>query len=96
VLRAAHGPDAAVWAQLRAHGAAQLRSGFAERVLRAARQIPGVPSLLDQFALCVATAALCVAAVLYMHARTARLENERNLASWQQIVLEAQAEDSGA
>jgi len=88
VLRAAHGPDAQAWAQLRAHAAARLRPGFAERVLRAARGLPGVPSFLDQFALSAATAALCALAVAFAHARTARLQDERNLAQWQKIAQE--------
>jgi len=94
VLRTAHGPDAAAWNQLHARGAAQLRPGFAGRVLRAARHIPGVPSLLDHFAFSAATAAVCVLAVVLLHARNTRLEDERNLASWQQLDDELQDFDS--
>lgn len=86
VLRAAQGPQAATWRELQAEGAAQLRPGFAERVLRAAREIPGVPSLLDQLALSAGCAAACALAVLFFDAQTAKLEDERNLASWQQLV----------
>lgn len=95
VLRTAQGPSAETWRQLNEHAAAQLRPSFAERVLRAARQIPGVPSLIDQFALSVGTAVVCVFAVFFVHARIAQAEDERNLASWQQIAMQAQAEDSG-
>ena len=96
VLRAAHGPQAETWNQLQAHAAAQLRPGFAERVLRAARQLPGnLPSLFDQFAFSIGTATVCVVAALYFHARSLELENERNLASWQQIAMEVQSLDSG-
>jgi hypothetical protein len=95
VLRTAHGPTPETWRQLQAHAAAQLRPSFAERVLRVARNIPGVPSLLDQFAFSLGTAAVCAFAVLFFHARTAQAEDARNLASWQQIAMQAQAEDAG-
>jgi hypothetical protein len=96
VLRAAHGPDAAAWTQLQTHAAAQLRPGFAERVLRAARAVQaGVPSLYGQFALGAAIAAICLLTVVYFHSRSLRLEEERNLAGWQQIVADAQDLDQG-
>lgn len=93
VVRAANGPEAATWRALHAQGAAQLRPGFAERVLRAAREIPGVPSLLDQFALSVGTAAVCALAVFFYDAHSAKNEDERNLASWQQLAMVAADED---
>lgn len=86
VLRAANGPAPAAWAELRAQGAAQLRPGFAERVLRAARNLPGVPSLLEQFAFSLGTAALCVVATLAFHSHRVDRENARNLERWQQIA----------
>ena len=90
VLRAAHGPEAAAWQQLQAQAVAQLRPGFAARVLAAARALPkAVPSLIDQLAFGAATAAVCLAAVVYVHSRSIRLQNERNLAGWQQIADEA-------
>jgi hypothetical protein len=96
VLRAAHGPDAAAWQQLHTHAAAQLRPGFAERVLRAARAVKaGVPSLFGQFALGAATAAVCLIAVVYLHSRDTRAEEERNLAAWQQLDADAQDLDQG-
>lgn len=95
VLRTAQGPAPEAWQQLRAQGAAQIRIGFAERVIRAARHIPGVPSLLDQFAFSIGTAAVCVFAVFFIHARTAKAEDDRNLASWQQIAMQAQVDDTG-
>ena len=93
VLRAAHGPQAAAWQQLRTHATAQLRPGFAERVLRAAREIPGVPSLLDQFALSIGTAAVCALAVFFFQDQTSQREDERNLASWQQLALNVVEDD---
>jgi hypothetical protein len=95
VLRAAHGPSAAAWEQLRARGAAQLRPGFAQRVLRAARRIPGMPSLLDQFAFSAATLAVCLATVVFVHARSVREQDERNLAGWHQLLVEAEELEQG-
>ena len=94
-LRAARGPQAATWSQLHAHGALQLRPGFAERVLRAARAVTEVPSLSSQFALSAATAAVCLAAVIFLQDRSAQLADERNLADWERIVLSAQAAQDG-
>jgi hypothetical protein len=93
VLRAAEGPQAAAWRELQAQGARQLRPGFAERVLRAARELPGVPSLLDQFALSVGTAAVCALAIFFFDERSAKIEDERNLASWQQMAKVAADDD---
>ena len=91
VLRSAHGPDAEAWKQLQRHASAQLRPGFAACVLRAARALPSnVPSLFDQFAFGAVTAALCLVAVVFVHSRSTRLENERNLAGWQQLADETQ------
>ena len=94
VLRAAQGPGAAAWQHLQAHAARQLRPGFAERVLRAARQLPGMPSFVDQLVLSAATAAVCALAIALIHARSARLEDERNLAQWQQIANQVADLDS--
>jgi hypothetical protein len=93
VLRSAQGPGDAAWRQLHARAGAQLRPGFAERVLRGVRQLPGLPSLGDQFAYSLGAALVCALAALLIHSRTVRIENERNLAEWQQIVLDAQDGD---
>lgn len=89
-LRAARGPQDATWRQLNTHASRQLRPGFAERVLRAARAATEVPSLTSQFALSAATAAFCLAAVIFVQDRSAQLADERNLADWERIVLSAQ------
>jgi hypothetical protein len=94
VLRAVQGPRAEAWQQLQVHAAARIRPGFAERVLRAARQLPGVPSLLDQLAFSAAAAAVCVLAAVFIHARSVRLEDERNLASWQEIAHQVEDLDN--
>ncbi len=95
VLRAAHGPQPETWRQLQARGAAQLRPGFAERVMRAARAAADLPSLGSQFALSAATAAVCLAAVLYFHQRDVAAADERNLAEWRRVVAVAEEFDSG-
>lgn len=88
VVRAARGPQAADWQALQDHASAQLRAGFADRVLQAARRIPGVPTLLDQFAFSAVTTAACLFAVVLAHSLRVEIENERNLAGWQQIADE--------
>lgn len=88
-LRFARGPGDAGWSQLHAHAAAQLRPGFAVRVLRAARALPKKVTVLEQLAFGAATAAVCLMAVVYLHSRNTRLENERNLAGWRQLASEA-------
>jgi hypothetical protein len=87
VLRSARGPSEAAWQQLNSHAARQLRPGFADRVLLAVRNIPGVPSFLDQFVLSVGTAAVCALAFFFIHSQQVKRENEQNLASWQQIAM---------
>ena len=80
------------WRLLREHAAAQITPGFADRVLRAARAgARATPLFMREFALCAATAALCVAAVVVYNKTSSGDENARNLAGWQEIV--AQADD---
>jgi len=88
-LRFAHGPAAAEWDALRAYAAAQVRPGFAARVLRAARALPRSVTLLEQLTFGAVTAAICLTDVVYLHSRNTRLENERNLAGWQQLADES-------
>ena len=95
VLRLAQGPTPATWQQLHDRAAAEIRPGFADRVLRAARGLRRGPSVFDQLVFGAATAAVCMASVLFMHARTNHLEEERKLAGWQQLVAEAQEDDFG-
>lgn len=88
-VRFAHGPTESEWEQLRAHAAAQVRPGFAARVLRAARALPVSMTLREQLTFGAATAAICLAVVVLLHPRNSNLENERNLAGWQQLANEA-------
>jgi hypothetical protein len=92
VLRATHGPEPEVWRQMEAQAAGALRPGFADRVVRAVRAaLPAqMPSLFSQLALSAATAAVCMLAVVYLHDRTTRLQDERSLADWQRLAADAQ------
>lgn len=79
--------EAKAWAILRSHGAAQLAPGFPDRVLRESlARAAAAPSLFGQFALSVATAALCFLAVAIFDARTSSAATETNQADWQQIA----------
>src|SRR5688572_13980882 len=95
VLSAAQGPRIETWRELFDLGARQLRPGFAERVLRAAKSAVEMPSLASQFALSAVTAAVCLAAVVFVHERSVQKADERNLAQWQQMVLIAQDDTVG-
>jgi hypothetical protein len=79
------------WDQLRRHASAQLRPGFADRVLRAARAgVEAAPSLLTIFTLSAVTAALCLAAVTLTNRRAQDAqERENNIAGWQRIAADA-------
>ena len=80
-------PELRAWDSLRLHASAQLRTGFADRVLRAARQgVEAAPSVFSQFALSVATAALCFMAVAFFEARHTPAAREQNLADWQELA----------
>jgi hypothetical protein len=80
------------WAQLQRHASAQLRPGFADRVVRAARAgAEAVPSLLSIFTLSAATAALCLLAVtLFNTSSRDKDESDFNLAGWQQIAADSE------
>ncbi len=95
VLRQARGPAPEAWRQLSAEAAAQLRPGFAERVLRAARAAADLPSFGTQVIWSAATAAACVVAVFFLHERSVRQADDRNLAEWRQLVAGADEFDSG-
>ena len=83
-------PEDVAWARLRQHAAAQLPAGFPDRVLRAARAgAAAVPSFFSQFAIGAATAGVCLLVVAFFYARAAGVENDQNLASWQEIAADA-------
>jgi len=83
-------PENHAWHRLHEHAASQLSPGFADRVLRTARAAAGAtPLFMRQFALCAATAALCVGAVAIYHSTSAGDDSARNLAGWTEIASQA-------
>jgi hypothetical protein len=90
VLRAGRGPSDAAWRELYEVGGDQLRLGFADRVLRAVRARIVRPSFHGQLALGAATLATLIISVVIFHERTTRSQNERNIASWEQLANESQ------
>jgi hypothetical protein len=76
------------WKRLREHAAARITPGFADRVLRAARERAS-PLLLSQFAMCAATAALCLIAVALYDARASADESAQSLAGWNEVAAQA-------
>jgi hypothetical protein len=89
-------PESKAWDSLRRHANARIRPGFADRVLRLARQGVEVvaPSIFSQFALCAATAALCFMAVAFFGSARPSEDNAQSLADWQDIA--AATGDSGS
>jgi hypothetical protein len=82
------------WMQLREHAASLIKPGFADRVLRATRARPA-PLFVAQFAMCAATAALCVAAVAIYSSQLSSDENAQNLAGWNEITAQANDLEQG-
>ena len=84
--------EQSAWAQLQRHASAQIRPGFADRVVRAARAgAEAAPSLLTIFTLSAVTAALCLAAVTFTHKRAQDAEErEINIAGWQRIAADSE------
>jgi hypothetical protein len=81
------------WMRLREHASAQLNPGFADRVLRAARASAS-PLLVAQFAMCAATAALCLAAVAIYSARVSA-DDTQSVAGWSEISAQATELEQG-
>ncbi len=75
------------WERLREHAAALITPGFPDRVMRAARESAS-PLLVSHFALCAATAALCLIAVALYDARASG-DDAQNLAGWREIAVQA-------
>ncbi len=80
--------------QLREHAASRITPGFADRVLRAARANAS-PLLVAHFAMCAATAALCLVTVLLFHSRASGDEDASSLAGWSEIAAQASDVDQG-
>ena len=81
-------PEPHAWNLLRDHAAAQLSPGFADRVLRAVRGEES-PLFVAHFAMCIATAALCLFGVFLFHARISAADSADNLAGWSEIAAQA-------
>lgn len=82
------------WTLLREHAAAQIRPGFPERVLKAARAAAS-PLFITHFAMCAATAAACVVVVALYHARISGDEDTQSVAGWGEIVAQANDFEQG-
>jgi hypothetical protein len=83
-------PESHAWELLRDRAAAQIRPGFADRVLRAAREsVEPFSSLFAQLLVGAAAAAACALVVIVVHRQTTAAEDGRNIAAWQQIATSA-------
>ena len=82
------------WMRLREHAASRLSPGFADRVLRAARERAS-PLFVAHFAMCAATAALCLVAVLLYHSRASGNDDATSIAGWSEIAAQASDVDQG-
>ena len=76
------------WEGLRRHAAAQIAPGFPERVLRAVRARSS-PLFVAHFAMCAATAAMCLVAVALYHAGASGDEDAQSIAGWGEIAAQA-------
>jgi negative regulator of sigma E activity len=82
------------WASLREHAASQISPGFPDRVLRAARMRPS-PLFVAHFAMCAATAAICLAAVAIYQTGFSGDDNAKNQAGWSEISAQANDLEQG-
>jgi hypothetical protein len=88
--------ESRAWRRLHETASGRLPPDFAERVMRAARAgIEAAPSVLGQFLLGAATAAVCALVVVVFHSHATRVENDRNLADWQAISSSSAPDDLG-
>ncbi|HMD60115.1 MAG TPA: hypothetical protein VKG78_01715 [Opitutaceae bacterium] len=82
------------WTKLREHAAARISPGFPDRVLRAARD-GASPLFVAHFAMCAATAAVCVVAVALYHVRASGDEAAQSIAGWGEIAAQASDLEQG-
>jgi len=80
--------------QLREHAASLIKPGFPDRVLRAA-SARSSPLFVTQFAMCAATAALCLAAVAIYHAHLSGSDDGQGLAGWSEITAQSNDLEQG-
>ena len=88
--------DSRAWSLLADRAAAQLRPGFAQRVLRAARGAGEAAdrALLRHFALSAAAVMACLVLGVIVHTRSAEAETARNVSAWQQLADDADDGDA--
>ncbi|HEY1847758.1 MAG TPA: hypothetical protein VGG37_01070 [Opitutaceae bacterium] len=82
------------WDALREHGASRLKHGFAERVLRAARA-ETAPLFVAHFALCAATAALCLTAVAIYRSGFSTADADASIAGWNAVAAQVSDLEQG-
>jgi hypothetical protein len=80
-------PEYEAWMRLQEHAASQLTPGFPDRVLRAART--HAPLFVTEFAMCAATAGLCLVAVVLFNARSSAADDASSIAGWSEISAQA-------
>ncbi len=86
-------PENEAWMRLRERGASRITPGFADRVLRAARA-DSSPLLVAHFAMCAATAALCMAAVLIYNA-SGTADEATSTAGWNEVAAQVSDLEQG-
>jgi hypothetical protein len=86
-------PEHEAWTRLRDHAASQISPGFPDRVLRAARARPS-PLFVAHFAMCAATAALCLAAVAIYRSGFSG-DDAANQAGWSEVAAQASDLEQG-
>jgi hypothetical protein len=87
-------PEDLAWDRLREHALSQITPGFADRVLREARA-KASPLFVAHFAMCAATAALCLAAVALYHTQASADDDASTLAGWSEIASQASDLEQG-
>jgi hypothetical protein len=87
-------PESEAWMRLQDFAAKKITPGFPERVLRAAREHAS-PLFVAQFAMCAATAALCLGAVILFNARSTAADDATSLAGWSEIATQANELEQG-
>jgi hypothetical protein len=87
-------PEHEAWMRLREHASSQLTPGFPDRVLHAVRARTS-PLFVSHFAMCAATAAICLAAVALYQSKVSRDDEATSLAGWSEIAAQANDLEQG-
>jgi hypothetical protein len=88
-------PEHEAWTSLREHGASQIKPGFPDRVLRAARAPAPSPLFVAHFAMCAATAAACLAAVALYQSGVSGDDEDTSIAGWNEIAAQSNDLEQG-